>query len=228
MNENQKALEEFNKWAKKGMAESMESGHFPVAKIAIDEIDIKGDFRILDLSCGNAWALKYFFKKGIKTGFATDISYEMLVKAKSNLSEFKDKFLTLQSSINKLPFKENSFDLIFNMESFYYYENPLVVLEEINRVLKKDGYLMLLVDFYKENKVSMKWKDRLKIFMNPLSTDDYKKLLEKTGFKIEYIKRIISSNIRERREFEASESIQTYDEYLEFKYSGTLYILSRK
>ncbi len=228
MNENQKALEEFDKWAKKGMAESMESGHFPVAKIAIDEIEIKDGFRVLDLSCGNAWALKYFLKKGIKTGFATDISYEMLVKAKLNLSEFKDKFLALQSSINKLPFKDNSFDLIFNMESFYYYENPLVVLEEINRVLKKDGYLMLLVDFYKENKVSTKWKDRLKIFMNLLSTDDYKKLVEKTGFKIEYIKRIISPNIRDRREFEASESIQTYNEYLEFKYSGTLYILSRK
>ncbi len=228
MNEDKKALKEFDNWAKKGMAESMRSGHFPVAKVTMDEIKINDNFSVLDLSCGNAWALKYLFKRGIDKGIATDISFEMLKRAKENLLEYDNRNLVLQSSITKLPFKNDKFDVVFNMESFYYYQEPIVVLEEINRVLKKDGIFMLLVDFYKENKVSMKWKDRLNIFMNPLSTDDYKKLLEKTGFQVEYIKRIISPNIRERRDFSPSESIQTYEEYLEFKYSGTLYLLARK
>ncbi len=221
------AAEEFDKWAKKGFASSMESGHFPVAKKAMDKISINSNHTLLDLSCGNGWAGKYFLSKGISRAVETDISFEMLKETEVNLSEFKNK-LSVQSSVHLLPFKENSFDIVFNMESFYYYKNPEKVLKEILRVMKNNGIFLLLVDFYKESRISMRWSERLKIYMNPLSINEYKRLLEKNGFNGIKIERIKSPNIREKEKFEPSDSIKTYEEYLEFKMAGTLSITAKK
>jgi ubiquinone/menaquinone biosynthesis C-methylase UbiE len=226
-NEEKFASEEFDSWAKKGFASSMEAGHFPVAKQAINKISIDKKHTLLDLSCGNGWAGKYFLSKGIFGAIETDISFEMLKKAEANLSDFTNK-ISVQSSVNYLPFKNDSFDIIFNMESFYYYKNPEKVLKEIFRIMKNKGIFLLLVDYYKESKISMRWSKRLNIYMNPLSIMEYKTILEKTGFKTIEIERIKSPNIREEENFEPSDSIKTYDEYLEFKQAGTLSITAIK
>ena len=42
-----------------------------------------------------------------------------------------------------LPFKENSFDIVILAEVLEHLENPIEILKEINKVLKKDGRLLL-------------------------------------------------------------------------------------
>ncbi len=221
------ASKEFDDWAKKGFASSMESGHFPVAKKAIDRIEIKNSDIVLDLSCGNGWAIKYFLQKGVNGGIATDISFEMLKKAKYNLEDFGKKIL-VKSSVNFLPFKNNSFDIVFNMESFYYYKKPETVLKEIYRIMRKSGLFLLLVDYYKESRISMRWSERLNLYMNPMSIEEYKNLLSENGFTVLSVERIKSPNIKKREEFKPSDSIKTYEEYLEFKEAGTLSITAMK
>jgi len=46
---------------------------------------------------------------------------------------------------HKLPFKAATFDAVFSLEMLEHVHNPLKVLREVRRVLKKDGYVVFLV-----------------------------------------------------------------------------------
>ena len=228
ISEEKRAEKEFDNWAEEGKAEGMAKGHSPVAKIVIDKLSGFENKKVLDLSCGNAWALNYFFEKGISLGIASDISEKMLKKAIRNLAGIKKPWLAVKNSVNFLPFKDESFDIVFNMEAFYYYEKPEIVIREIYRVLKKGGIFLLLVDLFKENRVSMKWLERMDVFMNPMSKDEYKEFLEKNNFVIIDFGQAVSPKIKSREEFKPSESVKTYEEYLELKKAGTLYFIAVK
>ncbi len=218
----------FNDWAKKGKAEGMAMGHSPVAKTIIKNLLPFEGKTILDLSCGNGWALRYFLEMGAEKGIASDISVEMLKKARKNLEETGKPFQMVKNSVNFLPFKNRSFDIVFNMESFYYYKNPNTVLSEIHRVLRKKGIFLLLVDFFKENRISMHWAERIDFFMNPMSKDEYASLLRNNGFRILDFGQAVSPKIKSKEEFIPSDTIKTYEEYLEFKNAGTLYFIAQK
>src|SRR3989344_1229049 len=47
-----------------------------------------------------------------------------------------------------LPFKDDSFDLLISVNSLYYFKNPLNVIELANKVLKKNGKILIIVPFF--------------------------------------------------------------------------------
>lgn len=49
----------------------------------------------------------------------------------------------------KLPFGNNTFDLIYSLSSVYLYEDKVHFLKEVNRILKKDGIAVLNPSFVK-------------------------------------------------------------------------------
>ncbi len=51
--------------------------------------------------------------------------------------------LDYQSDILKLPFEDNSFDTVFCSQVFEHIPQPWLAIQEINRILKKDGVLIL-------------------------------------------------------------------------------------
>jgi FKBP-type peptidyl-prolyl cis-trans isomerase 2 len=62
------------------------------------------------------------------------------LKKNTRLSEFTVQDLNLKSV---LPFESNSFDAVVCTVSVEYLTNPLVVFEEVNRVLREDGYFIV-------------------------------------------------------------------------------------
>ncbi len=219
---------EFNLWARKGMGEKMEKGHFKTARYVLEELRLESVTHVLDLSCGNGWAMDYFLKEKVPFVYGTDISIEMLNNAREKLKKNFNKFFLIKANAEHLPFKSSTFNIVFNMEAFYYYLEPERVLEEVYRILKKNGLFLLLTDYYKENNVSSKWGERLKIKMKLFSIDEYISLLKIHGFHIEKVYRIIQPEISGKQDFIPSNSIKSYEEYRDFKRAGTLYILSKK
>ncbi len=55
--------------------------------------------------------------------------------------------IDLCGDLNYLPFKDNSFDLIISIVTLEHVKDPLNVLKEIKRTLKKGGLLFLIVPF---------------------------------------------------------------------------------
>src|SRR5437016_6105452 len=122
---------EFNEWARAGRAQSMEQGHQPVGRLAIEKMRVTEDARVLDVGCGSGWATRLLSEKA-KRGrvVGIDISDEMVRIAR----ESSDGLLNVEfqvASAESLPFADARFTHAFSMESLYYYRDVLRALKEI-------------------------------------------------------------------------------------------------
>lgn len=94
----------------------------------------------LDLGCGLGQYTKYFLDKGFNVT-SCDISPEVLKRLKENIKGS----ITLELDMSeKLPFRDNSFDLVFANLSIHYFDTKTTasLLKEIKRILKDDGYFI--------------------------------------------------------------------------------------
>jgi ubiquinone/menaquinone biosynthesis C-methylase UbiE len=66
--------------------------------------------------------------------------------------------------VRSLPFPDHSFDVVISANSFHYFDDPLESLQEMQRVLKPDGRLVLL-DWCRDGwicqlcDIALKWID---------------------------------------------------------------------
>lgn len=98
-----------------------------------------------------------------------------------------------------LKFKDETFDAVFSLESLEHVLDPLMVLQEIYRVLKKGGYVVILVP--SENlPFQITWWFRRKVLAKDIwehthlhnySNGFLEELLEKVGFKIKTNKKFL-------------------------------------
>ena len=94
--------------------------------------------KMLELGCGTGHWTELFVSKGFDV-IATDISDAMLHKAiEKNLDAE-----ILKADAGELPFKNESFDVVATVTMMEFVNSKEVVLNEIYRVLKPGGYLLL-------------------------------------------------------------------------------------
>jgi len=169
----------------------------------------KPNSKVLDLGCGNGRFFELLKNKNIDyTGI--DNSKELIGLAKEKY--FNQKFL-VGNALN-LPFKDNSFGLIYSMAVLHHIpskELQLRFLKEAKRVLKKDGLLVLTVwNLWQRRYLSslvkysllklvgkskldwgdlyIPWQNKYQRYHHAFTRRELKKLFKKTGFKIKEIK----------------------------------------
>ena len=108
-------------------------------KFIQEHVQIKQSDRILDIGCG-PWGLINYINMGDRYGFDPLMDYF--------LEEFdmpKDiKFL--KGVAEEIPFKNNFFDLVMVTNVLDHARQPLRILNEVKRVLKPNGILVLSID----------------------------------------------------------------------------------
>ncbi len=92
--------------------------------------------KLLDIACGTGTYLEIAKKSGADT-VGCDISENMVCICKKK--GFDNVFV---NDYHMLPFKDDTFDLILCINAIHYSENPKEVLNEMNRVLTKDGTIL--------------------------------------------------------------------------------------
>jgi alkylated DNA repair protein alkB family protein 8 len=99
--------------------------------------------RILDVGCGNARNLLAFDGEL----FGIDSSKAMIDSARSNAAKSHKKVVFLVTDMTKLPFKDGYFDHVICVAALHHLdkENQLIALQEMKRVLKPGGKLLLTV-----------------------------------------------------------------------------------
>ena len=150
-------IETFSEWVKNGKDDGMEKNHFePVSKIIELVNSTEKKFNIIDAGCGNGWAVRLVANENnCKSACGVDGSKLMIKKAKKNdpINNYICANLNTWNPITKV-------DVVMSMEVFYYLENPKKVIQQIFDLwLKKNGRLILGIDFYFENKISHSWPD---------------------------------------------------------------------
>ncbi len=135
---------------------------------------------ILEIGFGNGKFFDKIFSKaeGLKvTGL--DFSETMLNAAKENNKEtVANGKLTLQfGSSDKLPFPENSFDKIFCINVIYFWDEPILDLKEMYRVMKPGGRFYATV----RTKESMLKMPFTQYGFSFYESNNWKRLLNETG-----------------------------------------------
>lgn len=142
----------------------------------------------LDIGCASGFMLSEIAKTYPNAEYiGVDVYDKAIEYAVKTYPHIKFKV----SSAEKLPFKDNSFDLILFYETIEHVEHPQECLKDIRRVLKKNGTLILTMDsgswlfrivwFFWENTRGSIWKDA---HLHPFHHRELERLIKNAKFKI--------------------------------------------
>ena len=131
--------------------------------------------RVLDLGCGTGGYLEYFGKGSVGIDAST-----------YNLRRCKEKGLkAISHDLNKkLPLPSGSFDCVFCSHTLEHVDSPINLLREINRVLKKDGTIIigLPTDYSVHSLLIDNFFKGHSGHLYSFSLDNLGQLFKKTGF----------------------------------------------
>lgn len=149
----------------------------------IEENSKKSNVKLLDIGCGTGELLLMLAnKKRYQKLCGADLTGAMLKIARKKLKGYKNVSFA-KAPADNLPFKNQMFDIAATTEAFHHFPKPEKSLEEIRRVLKKKGRLVL-ADIYFGRIISdifcMLEPGCVKVY----SQKEIKQLLETAGFKV--------------------------------------------
>jgi ubiquinone/menaquinone biosynthesis C-methylase UbiE len=195
--DNQLADEIKEKYWSRFSATYDENQEYVVGKTFLNEIkrniyNLSDLGEVLELGCGTGYFTESIVKNA-KHVFATDLSEELLENAKKRLSSIKHITFQKENCYSTF-FESEKFDTVFMANLIHVIEDPLKVLQECVRVLKKDG-LLIITSFtnYEMNPVEIiKLGFRyIKVWGKPprhthrFSPDNLGSLMKSAGFSIE-------------------------------------------
>lgn len=121
----------------------------------------------IDLAAGNCWTAPYIFQHNVNKMYFLEFSENRICNlAPILLSHYQipeDKTKLIVGSFYEIKAPMKSFDFIIMSQAFHHADNPNRVLREVHRVLKDDGYLLIL------GEPVVKLKDELKYYLRILS-----------------------------------------------------------
>ena len=102
-----------------------------------------------DLASGNLWAVPHILKNSlVEKLYCVEFSKQRLLKIGPEVLEYynvqKDKIVLCLGSFNDLKLHANSLDFIFLSQAFHHSYRPNDTLNEIWRVLKPNGFVVMI------------------------------------------------------------------------------------
>ncbi len=171
--------------------------HGIIKKISVNKLELKNETKALDLCCGTGDITRLLSKrKEVEKVTGVDYSKKMLEIAREKISSSKTEFI--EADCLKLPFEDDSFDLITMCFGLRNIEDKNSALSEIKRVLKNDGQFLHL-DFGNGNFLTNFVFDKFTPFLAKIffrNEEPYKYLIKskKEFLKSAELKKIMADN----------------------------------
>jgi ubiquinone/menaquinone biosynthesis C-methylase UbiE len=183
---------EFNRWAEAGEGEKMEQHHLDITLKTLRSMDLRPGQRVLDLGCGAGWATRLLARAVLDDSgsisrnetqvLGLDVSDEMIRLARETSQGFSNLTYVVGSA-SQIPWQNGFFDRVLSVESFYYYPDQGLSLDELVRVMAPGGCLFILLNLYTDNEYSLQWVDKLKVPVHVRSAAEYIEMLKQRGFE---------------------------------------------
>lgn len=173
----------FDEWSKAGRVEDMAKRHWPCVKQAFSRLPPSSG-KYLEIGVGNGYAIGYIATHQFSRGYCygLDVSGEMVRQCRENLAHLDNVTVDQADFLFWEPPKQESFDIVFSMEVFYYFHDIQAGIDKAFSILASGGQLWVLVNFYLENTLSHHWPAQVGTPMQLWSQVDYKEGFRKSGF----------------------------------------------
>lgn len=166
----------------------------PGGKVATDWLIANGDFRkdkkVLEVACNiGTTAIEIAKQFGCEI-IGIDLDEEVLEKARHNIAEndVADLVKVQKANATKLPFEDNSFDIVINeaMLTMLPNEAKQKAIQEYLRVLKPNGLLLthdVLLNTEDTEQLLEQLRDAINISVAPLTKEGWKNTFLNCGFR---------------------------------------------
>jgi ubiquinone/menaquinone biosynthesis C-methylase UbiE len=141
-----------NRFNNPDFAKSYADKHLKMSINIADKLAVKlrrKDFdkgRVLDSGCGPGFVTIELAKKFVACEFVgVDLSDPILEIAENNNQKeiLTERVKFLKADVQDIPFPDNYFDLVININMLHLVAEPVIMLNEIDRVLKPDGFFFI-------------------------------------------------------------------------------------
>ena len=121
----------------------IETIKFYLEKVTTEEMF--KDKVVLDIGCGAAGKTLYYASLGAKKVYGIDVvpRYEKEAYSLAKEKGLEDRFCFILGDASNMDFEDNTFDVIIINDAIEHVSEPLKVLNECHRVLKKGGRIYL-------------------------------------------------------------------------------------
>jgi len=212
----------FDAWAGRERGMAMAHNHVELFRALVSGWAHDSSHRVLDLACGNGFALALLADMGYRNLFGIDFAENMVDEARRNVPAAA----VSRGPMEDLPWTDGFFDRVYSIEALYYAPRPADVLAEVRRVLKPMGTLDIVIEYYRDNPGSHSWAGALGTELQLWSSGEWVDVMRRAGFPSAHAKRIVRSSMRSKDEFEPDAFFPDYDLYVQFKKEGALHLMS--
>jgi ubiquinone/menaquinone biosynthesis C-methylase UbiE len=164
----------------------MNRSHQSVTAWGLAHLAIAKDSTLLDVGCGGGRTI-HTLASVASEGTVYGIDYSsasVAASARTNAAEIRAGRVDVrQGTVSHLPYRDGMFDIVTAIETFYYWPNPVADLQEIIRVLKPGGQLLIVAETYKGRRFDSLYRPVMMLLRATyLTPDEHRELLTSAGF----------------------------------------------
>ena len=192
MNLQDKLLKQFRKpsgWLGRLNVRDMNRRHSDLTDWGLQQLTIKADDTILDVGCGGGRTVQKLAAMAPNGKvYGVDFSQASVdASRRLNRQSIGTRHVDIRlGPVSKLPFSDQTFDLVTAVETHFYWPDLPNDVREVMRVLKPGGIFMIITEAYKGGKLDQK----IQIFaaaMKPLgyshlTVDEHRELFLSAGY----------------------------------------------
>jgi SAM-dependent methyltransferase len=174
------------KWAGRFFLWAMNKSHSALTDWGLSHIQIEKNFVILDVGCGGGRTIQKLAALAPE-GTVYGVDY-----AKGSVAASRAKNACLirtgrveikEASVSQLPFPNDQFDLVTAVETQYYWPDLVKDMQEILRVLKPGGTLIIIAESYKDGAYNRVQRPIMMLLKSAnLDVDEHRGLFSTAGY----------------------------------------------
>ena len=159
-------------------------------------IGTKPNHRVLDLACGPGFVALEFAKHANEV-IGVDLTAAMLKQARGLARKEKIANVAFRrADVNRLPFSDGAFDLVVTRASFHHFPEPQRVLNEMARVLKPKGRILISDNTSRDDTAKSRRQNALEKMRDPshvemLPLKKWRRLFKGADLKIVKERRVV-------------------------------------
>jgi ubiquinone/menaquinone biosynthesis C-methylase UbiE len=141
------------------VAARMNKGHFDLTTWGLKLVKIEPSFIVLDIGCGGGKTLGRLARRAsLGKVYGIDFSPDMVEYSRQINQKLilQNRLNVTQSPVDNTGFKDETFDLVTAVETYYFWPDLNKAFNEIERILKHKGKLLIVSEMIKDGKYEVK------------------------------------------------------------------------